>query len=323
MTIPFYKPPVLSPNTQDYISDQIRRILTEGKFSGKQLPHSKGFETELKEYLGVDYVYTCGSGSVAVMIALSVLHPDPTTVAMPAFIFESVFHAVKMLGHRPYFLDINEYDWNIEPGCIPRTANVIIPVHTFGNVIEEFPHDSGQSILFDASHAWGATIKDWGDVTIFSMSPTKNLTAMEGGVLATNDRVAAKRIEKIRDKMSRLSEVHALVGRQYLQYLDVFKDQKEEMVRIYSNIFRKYKKQAIGYNHSNNYFSILVPNPGLLCKKLKGQIEFRRFYNNPITIYGLPTTSYIAEHIIQLPLYPGVNAKEVGHLVLQALENGE
>lgn len=323
MKIPFYKPPELTANTQDYISDQMRLILSKRGFGGKQLPHSQHFEMELKDYLDVDYVYTCGSGSVAVLIGLAVLHPDPTTVALPAFIFESVVYAVKMLGHRPYFLDISEYDWNIESGSIPRTANVIIPVHTFGNVIEEFPHDSGQSILFDASHAWGAKIQDWGDITIFSMSPTKNLTAMEGGVLATNDRVTAKRIEHLRDKMSRLSEAHALVGRQYLQYLDVFKEQKEELVQIYSNIFRKYKKQAVGYNHSYNYFSILVPNPDLLCKKLKGQVELRRFYNTPTTTFGLPNTTYIADHIIQLPLYPGIDAKQVGHIVRKALENGE
>jgi len=61
----------------------------------------------------------------------------------------------------------------------------------------------GLRVIEDAAHAIGTRhrgrlIGSFGDLTVFSFHPNKNMTSIEGGAIATGDEKAARLVEQYR-----------------------------------------------------------------------------------------------------------------------------
>jgi dTDP-4-amino-4,6-dideoxygalactose transaminase len=124
----------------------------------------------------------------------------PTTFAATVNV---IIHA----GATPVLADIRIDDYCIDPAAIegaitPRTK-AIMPVHHAGSAcamdeILAIARRHGLRVIEDAAHAIGTAIGGrpigaFGDATVFSFYPTKNVTTGRGGMLTTDDDALAER----------------------------------------------------------------------------------------------------------------------------------
>jgi dTDP-4-amino-4,6-dideoxygalactose transaminase len=111
-------------------------------------------------------------------------------------------------GATPVFVDVREDDLNIDPtavaDAVTERTKAIVPVHLAGQPCDLAPiHELGLPVVEDAAHAVesayrGRKIGGLSEATAFSLYATKNLTAGEGGLVATNDGAVADAVRELR-----------------------------------------------------------------------------------------------------------------------------
>lgn len=145
---------------------------------------------------------------------------DPGEVIIPGFTFVSTALAFVMHGFDPVFVDVREFDCNIDPASVrsaitPRTR-AIVPVHYAGvacdmDDIMEIANDHNLVVIEDAAQAYYSKFEDQfagtiGHIGTFSFHDTKNVSCGEGGALVINDDRYLERAEFIREKGTNRSE---------------------------------------------------------------------------------------------------------------------
>ena len=137
-------------------------------------------------------------------------------VIMPAYTCVVVANAVVYSGNTPRFVDISLDNYNMDLSLLEKAINgrtkAIVGTTLFG-----YPYDvdrlrdiikrSGKDILLvqDCAHSFGVEYKgkllcDMGDAALFAFSITKELSAMYGGIITTNDENIHKKLKKYRDE---------------------------------------------------------------------------------------------------------------------------
>lgn len=161
----------------------------------------EGFESDFAKFLDVKYCLAVNSGTAALHVALAALGVGPgLEVIVPAYMWVSVIAAVVNLGAIPVLADIDDtFCLNpdlIEAKITSRTAGVIA-VHMSGapadvEAISALTRKHGIFLLEDCAQCAGGSIRGrkvgtFGQIAIFSFQMNKNMTAGEGGCIATSD----------------------------------------------------------------------------------------------------------------------------------------
>ncbi|MBI4395370.1 MAG: aminotransferase class I/II-fold pyridoxal phosphate-dependent enzyme, partial [Candidatus Omnitrophica bacterium] len=204
----------------DTICERFRQVYESGWFSnfGKYVTQ---FEEEASAYLGTHAV-TVSSGTQGLVFGLQALGLKPgQKVVLPSFSFMATAQAVIYAGGTPVFIDI-ESDLTLSPSKLEdllsmhEDVGAVMPVHIFGlpcrvdeiaEVVKRFSHKRGEApipILYDAAHAFGSVYKgmrvgNFGNAEVFSLSTTKVLTTIEGGLISTSNAQVAEKIKKMRN----------------------------------------------------------------------------------------------------------------------------
>lgn len=191
----------------------------------------ESLERELAAFCEARFAIACGSGSDALLLALTALEISPgDEVICPAFTFFATAGAVSRLGARPVFVDIDPATYNLDPAATRAAAarctrlRAILPVHLYGRAADQdamlaLAEEHGVPLVEDAAQAIGARdasgrrIGGRGRVACFSFYPTKNLGgAGEGGFLSTDDADLAERLRRLRVHGSSRRYVHEEIG---------------------------------------------------------------------------------------------------------------
>jgi aminotransferase len=167
------------------------------------------FEDEFKHKYNIPNFIMVDSGSNALFMAVSLLNLSPgSEVIVPSFTWVSCAQAVLLAGMKPVFCDVDIQTMNItaetiEKKITPKTGAIMV-VHYAGlpvnmDEIKAF----GIPIIEDAAHAVDSVYKGKhcgtiADVGIYSFDAVKNLTAGEGGGLATNSAEMLERAKMLR-----------------------------------------------------------------------------------------------------------------------------
>jgi dTDP-4-amino-4,6-dideoxygalactose transaminase len=175
-------------------------------------PKVRVFERLLQDYIGVSNVRCMSSCTAALILGLRALNVGPgDEVLVPAMTFVASANAVEHAGATPIFVDSEPKTGLIdleaaEASITPRTK-AIMPVHFAGRPVDldrlNAIRDRHElAILEDAAHAIGAEwrggrIGNHGNLAAFSFYVTKNITTIEGGALAVDDRTVAERVERL------------------------------------------------------------------------------------------------------------------------------
>jgi dTDP-4-amino-4,6-dideoxygalactose transaminase len=163
-------------------------------------PRVAAFETALGTYLGTPGVVAVGSGTAALHLAMLAAGIGPgDEVIVPSMTFAATANAVIHAGATPVLVDVDPHTQNIDVDRVeaaigPRTA-AVVPVHFAGfpcpmDRIEALTRPRDITLIEDAAHciegwAQGRKVGTIGDATCFSFYVTKNITTVEGGLVAT------------------------------------------------------------------------------------------------------------------------------------------
>jgi dTDP-4-amino-4,6-dideoxygalactose transaminase len=174
---------------------------------------SLDFEEKLAKYLGAKYAAVLSSCTAALNLALVLnnVKPGDEIITTP-LTFAATANTISNLGAKPVFADIDPLTLNIDESLIekavtPKTRGIIV-VHFAGlpanlPAIEKIARKHNLFIIEDAAHAIGGALngKKIGNsqnLVCFSFYGNKNLTAVEGGLLATSKKAFIKRVKVLR-----------------------------------------------------------------------------------------------------------------------------
>jgi len=259
------------PLSKPYVDQEIKERVLEVIDSHQYIlgNHSKHFEEEFAQFIGVKYAVLTSSGTSAIFLSLKALgigHGDgilvPSLTAFPTV--EPIFH----VGAKPIFIDIDE-TFTMDPKHLEKVLinrsqleevtkiKGILPVHLYGHPADMEPlldlaKHYGLFLLEDCCQAHGARYKgkrvgSMGMAGCFSFYPSKNLTVFgDGGILVTDDKTIAKYCRMLRDHGRkekyehelvgynlRFNEIQAVVGRLQLQRLERFNESRRQIARWY------------------------------------------------------------------------------------------
>ena len=163
-------------------------------------PKTHRFEQEFARYLGVEYCVAVSSCTAALHVTMLAAGVGPgDEVIVPAMTFCATANAVIHAGATPVFADIRLPDMTLDPVDVarritPRTK-ALLPVHFHGrpadvSALRALADAHNLLLIEDAAHAieslhHGQHMGTVGDAACFSFYVTKNLTTVEGGMVAT------------------------------------------------------------------------------------------------------------------------------------------
>lgn len=175
-------------------------------------PLVREFEARIADYLGVRHCVAIANGTIALEIAIRALGLSGEVI-VPAFTFVATPHSLHWQGITPVFADIDPETHCLDPASVrraitPRTTG-IIGVHLWGRTapvaeLEEIARESGLQLMFDAAHAFGASIGDVmvgssGRAEVLSFHATKFFNSLEGGAIVTDDDDVARQARLMRN----------------------------------------------------------------------------------------------------------------------------
>jgi len=209
--------PVSAPSITDkeieYVTDAVRSgwVSSLGRYIDT-------FETRFAQFCGTAFGIATCNGTTALHLALAAYEIGADDeVIVPDLTFIATANAVRYLGARPVFVDIERDSLCLDPDKLraaitPRTR-AVIPVHLYGHPanmreIVRIATEHDLVVVEDAAEAHGAEIEgrrvgSFGHAGVFSFYGNKIMTAGEGGMITTNDRAFAERARHLRDHAMR------------------------------------------------------------------------------------------------------------------------
>lgn len=244
--------PTTGPEELEAIADVLGSgVLTNG-------PWTRCFEAEMAARHGTEHAVAVANGTVALAAMYLAAGIGPgDEVIVPSITFFATASAVMHVGATPVFADIEADTLNLDvdatAAAITTRTAAIVPVHYAGQpadmaAFRALADQHDLVLLEDAAQAHGALCQgqpagSWGDASMFSFTPTKNVTTGEGAVITTNDAELAQQLRLLRNHgMSapythdvlgfnwRLSEMQAAMGVVQLDRLDAILARKTEIV---------------------------------------------------------------------------------------------
>ena len=172
-------------------------------------PEIEKFENSVADYIGKKYAVAVSNGTAAVHLALLGMNiGQGDEVILPASVCPGVLHAIEYTGAKPVFCDINQDDLNLNfesavQACSNSTKLIILP-HLFGipSDIDCFK-ELGIPLMEDCAQSIGAEYRGKmagaiGEISVFSFYATKMMTAIDGGMILTDNVDIAESMRDLR-----------------------------------------------------------------------------------------------------------------------------
>jgi dTDP-4-amino-4,6-dideoxygalactose transaminase len=373
------KVPLIKPDlpTLEEIRGPIEEILANGRITnfGRYVTE---FERAAGEYLGVQAV-TVSSGTMGLLFTLSALGLERgQKVIFPSFTFMATAQAVRYAGGVPVFAEVGD-DLNLCPRDLEEllethdNVGAVIAVHMYGlpakaREIEEIVRRASEkrgrkiALMFDAAHAFGASaegvrVGGFGDVEVFSLSVTKVLVTVEGGLVATHDAEVAERIRRMRNygiqanynayypgMNGKMSEFHAIVGLHNLSRIERLMEERQNRARRYRELIESRTKFQVvplprNVEHTFKDFTIFVDGDpkgerrDRVIRYLGEQgVETRAYFYPPVheqetfreyADRALPKTEALARRVVTLPFYTTITEEEMSYVAEALKKAGE
>src|SRR5215813_2203530 len=230
-------PPAWPPAWEE-VSLAIKKSLDDGGWGQYHGANTRLLAERLSSYHEVEFVELCCSGTFAIELALRALQIGPgDEVIMASYDFIGNFNDVVAVGARPVLIDLDPYNWNLNPELISEaispSARAIIVSHLHGGVVPmkrvvEIAREHGLRVIEDACQMPGALVEGrkagtWGDVGVISFGGSKLLSAGRGGALLTSSPEIRQRAQVYCNRGNHaypLSELQATVLLPQLERLD-------------------------------------------------------------------------------------------------------
>lgn len=279
-------------------------------------PNVSAFEEEAARFLGVKHAVAVASGTDALHLALVAagIGPGDEVITTP-FTFIATAEAIKYVGARPVFVDIDPGTFNIDPRkigeAVTPATRAVIPVHLFGQpadmeAIEAVCAEKGLLIIEDCAQSFGAASGSRmtgtiGELGCFSFFPSKNLGCYgDGGMVTTNSDDLATRLLSLRNHgsriryhhseigyNSRLDEIQAVILRAKLKRIAAFNEGRRRVAGLYTSMLRDTGMQCPFEDgkgvHVYHQYTVLTERRELIMENLsKSSIASAVYYPIPL-----------------------------------------
>jgi dTDP-4-amino-4,6-dideoxygalactose transaminase len=186
------------PDFDQYVS-YLRKIWDNAHLTNNG-PLLLELERELKKYLGAEYLYFCGNGTIVLQMALKLID-NPGEIITTPFSYVATTNVILWENYEPVFVDIDPKTYCINPelisSAITERTRAIMATHVYGNAcdvkaIEKIAKKHNLMVIYDGAHAFGATYQglsllSYGDLATCSFHATKLFHTVEGGAIVTNN----------------------------------------------------------------------------------------------------------------------------------------
>ena len=321
----------------------------------------KLFEDRFKRYINSKYAISVCNGTVALHLALVALGiKNNDEVLVPTFTYVSTVNAIKYVNAKVKFVDSNMLDWQMDEKSFhkkitKKTKAVIVP-HIYGNVcnikkIKQICKKNKIFLIEDCAEAVGTFYKNqhvgtFGDVSTFSFFGSKTITTGEGGMVTTNNKFLAEKIERL--KMVGVSKKkfywHYILGYNYrmtnicaaIGYAQL--SRIKSIIKKKREIFLEYKKNLANLpiklldgnkEKKNSYWLVsFVLKKKNIRDKLRNYLENNLIETRPcfypihtMPIYKkdngnnkFPVADYLGSNGITLPSSPKLSKKQIKYV---------
>ncbi|MDH7602740.1 MAG: DegT/DnrJ/EryC1/StrS family aminotransferase [Armatimonadota bacterium] len=356
---PLIRPTLPDP---DEILDQVRTAMQSGRVTcGSNV---EALEKEVSNLIGVKHVIAVSSATSGLVLLFRALGlQEDSEIITPSFTFAATAHALLWNRLKPVFCDCEPGSFTmdaslIEAAITPRTR-AVYPVCVFGvpgdlEAYASVAEKHGLLLVYDSAQGLGSKYKgQWlggfGAAEVFSMSPTKVVTALEGGLVTTNDDTLAERIRSMRDYgkgpdgqdmvhlglSARMSEINAIVARWSLARVEQWIAARETLITRYQQRLAdlpgvRFQSIPEWCRSSRNYCVILIdPDKAPVTRDelhdalAESGIQTKRYFYPPLhhqTLYRdmglaadveLPVTERISALSLAVPLYSHMSVDDV------------
>lgn len=238
--------------------------MTSGTLFGPKGKQVKALEGAFADWQGAAHAIAASSGTAAIHTALNALALEPGDEVITTSVTDiGALTPILYEGAIPVFADVDARTGNLTAESVAqklsdRTKAAIV-THLLGNpadtpsIAEAAP---GVPILEDCAQSFGATLAGpkvgtTGAVSCFSLQQGKHITAGEGGLIATDDAVLAKRMKLYVNKAwdydqpsdhdflalnYRMTELQAAVARAQLVGLDDHIDVRQTNAQLLGSL---------------------------------------------------------------------------------------
>ncbi len=354
---------IARPFITDEDIEAVANILRSGYLTHGRVVEE--FENKFAERHNCKYGIAVSNGTIALEIALRCLGVGfGDEVIVPVFTFAATANSALTLGARPVFCDIDPETFNIDIKCVEDRINkrtrVIIPVHLFGHPADMDPiikiaRDYDIYVLEDAAQAHGAKYKGkpvgcLGDIGIFSLYATKNITSGEGGIILTNDSQRRDFMKIFRDQGQTAKYFHEFLGGNYrmtsiqgalalrqLERLDYINEIRRRNAKLLNEKLSKIDwikipvEKEWAYHVYHQYVILLkddapVTRDELMNYLRKHGVETAVHYPRPLNDQPLyrklgydedccPIARDVSKRILSLPVHPLISENDIDYIV--------
>jgi dTDP-4-amino-4,6-dideoxygalactose transaminase len=263
MKVPFLDLKMQLGTIRDETAEAMNRVLDSGWYIlGEEV---QSFESEWASFCQAGGAVGVATGTDALVLALKATGAvregkNDEVITTPLSAGYTAL-AIQLAGGIPVFVDINPYDYTLDPQAIedaitPQTR-AILPVHIHGRMADMpaicfLAEKHGLIVVEDGSQAHGAKLHGksagtYGAAGGFSLYPTKNLGGFgDGGVVTASDSTTVRKIRMLRQGghlealqsteigiNSRLDEMQAAILRVKLRYLNSWNQRRQKLAGVY------------------------------------------------------------------------------------------
>lgn len=330
-------------------------------------PLVQRFERRLADYfrIPIENLALFSNGTLALELGYYAMGLTGGDVITTPFTFVATSHALKRIGATPIFADIDPATLCLDPIKVeklitPRTK-AIVPVHVYGNVcdVEGFNRLSekyGIPVIYDAAHAFGVkrangvTIGACGDMSMFSLHPTKLFHSCEGGVLVFKDPAIKEQLARLRNfaiksetecvdvgSNAKMNELQALMGCLCLNKINELLAWRDKVDAAYAMAFAdcgavKYVGKSANHAYCPVLFKDYETRERVYAElKEKCNVYSRRYFYPLLTDFApyvysrgtCPIAKDIADRVLTIPTYFGLtpeDATEIANCVKEIVK---
>jgi perosamine synthetase len=349
------------------VGEDEARAVYEAVKSGQlcEGPRVREFESEFARMVGVKHAVVCFNGTVALHLLWRILEVGQgDEVIVPSLTFISTAVSLLYVGAVPVFAEVDPVSFNIDPEDVKRKitarTKAVMPVHYAGQIADieallKLSDEHSIVVSEDAAEAAGAFFRgrhagSFGKASIFSFTPTKNMTTGEGGLIATDDDALAERTRLLKNHGMdreyhhveagynyRMTEMQAAMGlvqfRKLNENIEIKNRNAAYLTGELSKIDGIIPPQVLpDRNHTFMIYSIRIDEKklgiprdtvlkGLRDRGIQAKIYFPPAHLQPVfrgmghTEGELPVTEALSKSIISLPIHTRLTEDDLSHMV--------
>ncbi len=346
--------PAAKPIIGDEERAAVDRVMRSGMVA--QGPEVAAFEKEFAdELVGGRTCVAASSGTAGLhlgLLAAGIGRGDE--VLVPSFTFAATANSVALSGATPVFVDIESDYFCMDPeateaAITPRTKGAM-PVHLYGHPanmdrFRALTEKHGIQLFEDAAQAHGASwngtpVGAFGTFGMFSLYPTKNMMSGEGGMVSCATPEIARMVRLLRNQgmerryenevvgfNSRMTDIHAAIGRVQLGKLPAWTARRQEIAAIFDSRLKGVTVPPVAPEATHVYHQYTIRVHGdrdafakaLLDEHGVGSGVYYPIPNHELPSFklalDLPVTKVAAQEVLSLPVHPSLTEANIDRIV--------